>query len=316
MSKTPNSKKITLKPAFEKRYKEILRNKYEDFIKFSFSFVRRSIRVNTLKTGISEVKNSLSRNWTLTQIPWCREGFWVEGKRRDIGNTEEHALGYIYVQEAASMLPALALKPEKHETVLDMCASPGSKTTQIAALMQNKGCLIANDYKGLRLRPLGINLQRCGVRNAVITLMSGHQFAKKETKPKFDRILIDAPCSGTGTIRTSLKTVQIWNPLMIKRLAGTQKKLIEAAFIALKEGGTLVYSTCSVEPEETEAVINYLINEYGNAELEKIDLNVKSSPTMTKFEDSTYSDETRKCLRVWPQDNDTEGFFVAKIKKG
>ena len=131
----------------------------------------------------------------------------------------------------------------------------------------------------------------------------------------FDRILVDAPCSGTGTIRKSFKTLRIWNPVMVRRLAGTQKQLIEAAFKNLKENGTLVYSTCSLEPEENEGVVDYLISNYPNAELQEIKLKIKKSPAILEFEGKKYSKEIKKCLRIWPQDNDTEGFFVAKIRK-
>ena len=133
---------------------------------------------------------------------------------------------------------------------------------------------------------------------------------------QFDKILLDAPCSGTGTIRKSLKTLRVWNPYMIKRLAGTQKQLIETAFNNLKENGTLVYSTCSLEPEENEEVVDFLLNKYKNAALEEINLkNLKRSEPILEFEKNKYSEEVKKCLRIWPQDNDTEGFFVAKIKK-
>ena len=128
-------------------------------------------------------------------------------------------------------------------------------------------------------------------------------------------MLVDAPCSGTGTIRKSLKTINIWNPDMVRRLAITQRQLIETGFNLLKSNGTLVYSTCSLEPEENEEVVNYLINKYENAKLEEIELNIKKSPAILEFEDKKYSEEVKKCLRIWPQDNDTEGFFVAKIRK-
>jgi NOL1/NOP2/sun family putative RNA methylase len=313
MKRIPDTENVELKKEFVGRYKKLLGKEYDRFVEHSFSFLRRSVRVNTLKASVKEIRESLGKSWKLTAVPWCDEGFWVESERRDIGNTEEHVLGQIYVQEAASMIPAIVLDPKPGEKVLDMCAAPGSKATQIAALMQNRGCLIANDYQGIRLRPLGLNMQRCGVTNAVITLMAGHQF--ENAGLEFDRVLVDAPCSGTGTIRTSLKTVVIWNPLMIKRLAGTQKRLIESGFKILKRGGTLVYSTCSLEPEENEGAVNFLINKYEDAEIKKVSLNVKSSLPITEFEKDKYSDEVKKCLRMWPQDNDTEGFFVAKIKK-
>jgi 16S rRNA C967 or C1407 C5-methylase (RsmB/RsmF family) len=177
--------------------------------------------------------------------------------------------------------------------------------------MQNKGILVANDYKAMRIAPLSINLQRAGSTNAIITLMEGRFFKNIY----FDKILVDAPCSGTGTVRKSLKTLKIWNPNMIKRLAATQKQLIETAFGILKENGALVYSTCSLEPEENESVIDFLLDKYDNAKTEKIDLNIKASNPVLEFEDKKYNKEIKNCLRIWPQDNDTEGFFVSKIVK-
>ncbi|NQV08633.1 RsmB/NOP family class I SAM-dependent RNA methyltransferase, partial [Candidatus Woesearchaeota archaeon] len=270
------------------------------------------IRVNTLKISVEECKKRLEAlNWILKQIPWCKEGFWIEGERRDVGNLKEHLLGYIYIQEAASMIPPVVLVPKPGDKVLDMCAAPGSKTTQLAQYMKNKGVLVCNDYKGMRIKPLGINIQKSGITNNIITLMHGQWFKDHE----FDKILVDAPCSGTGTIRKSLKTLRIWNPIMIKRLAGTQKQLIEKAFNNLKKGGMLVYSTCTMEPEEDEGIISHLLNKYKDAEIQDIKLNIKSSKPITEFNKEKYNKEVKKCLRVWPQDNDTEGFFVAKIKK-
>ena len=162
------------------------------------------------------------------------------------------------------------------------------------------------------MKPLSLNIQRCGITNCIITLMQGQWFKNLN----FDKILLDAPCSGTGTIRKSLKTLRVWNPYMVKRLAGTQKQLIETAFNNLKEGGTLVYSTCSLEPEENEGVIDFLIKNNDNAKIEEIKLkDIKRSQPILEFEKNKYDEEIKKCLRIWPQDNDTEGFFVAKIKK-
>jgi tRNA (cytosine49-C5)-methyltransferase len=311
----PNAPKIKFKEKFIERYSKL--TGWEEFQKTSLSFLRRSIRVNTLKISVDDLKKRLEGNWNLEPIPWCEEGFWIEHKkkeRRDIGNLVEHPLGYFYTQEAASMIPPLVLEPKEHELILDIAASPGSKTTQIAQYMNNKGILIANDYTTLRMKPLSINLQRCGVNNAIITLMKGQWFHNAGIK--FDKILVDAPCSGTGTIRKSLKTLRIWNPNMIKRLSITQKQLIETAFNILKRDGTLVYSTCSLEPEENEAVVDFLLNKYENAKLESINLkNIKKSEPILNFENQKYNEEIKKCLRIWPQDNDTEGFFVAKIKK-
>src|SRR3989344_582800 len=228
MNRIPKTDEIIaqLKPAFVERYKNILGDRYDEFIQCSFSFLRRSLRVNTIKINVEECRKRLEENWKLRQIPWCKEGFWIESERRDIGNTVEHALGYIYVQEAASMIPPVVLDPKPNEIILDLCAAPGSKTSQIAQYMENEGILVANDVKGMRLAALGINVQRMGISNCVLTLMKGEGFRNV----LFDKILLDAPCSGTGTIRKSIKTITIWNPDMIKRLASVQKRLITVAF--------------------------------------------------------------------------------------
>ncbi|MBW2968062.1 tRNA methyltransferase, partial [Candidatus Woesearchaeota archaeon] len=177
--------------------------------------------------------------------------------------------------------------------------------------MKNKGVLVANDVEGVRLAALGINLQRCGVLNVITTQMHGHRFKEME----FDRVLVDAPCSGTGTIRKSLRTVEMWNPKLASHLAKTQRRLVLAGFDVLKPGGTLVYSTCTLEPEEDEGVVDFLLSQREDSSVEPIKLPLKHGEAVTSFEGKTYTDSVKKCLRLWPQDNDTEGFFVSKIKK-
>src|SRR3989344_2356391 len=282
----------------------------KEFCEYCLKPLNKSIRVNTLKISISQLKNKLN-NFTFTQVPWCKEGFWIKGERTDLGNLLEHSLGYFYVQEATSMIPPVVLNPEENDLVLDLAAAPGSKTTQMAAMMNNKGLLIANDVKYDRLKALSINLQRLGILNTIITLKSNYSFKDM----KFDKILLDAPCSGSGAIRKSLKTIGMWNPNMLINLSGTQKKLILNAYDSLKDDGILVYSTCSVDPEENEAVVNFLLKNR-NAKLEKISLDIKKTEIILDYGKEHFNDEIKKCLRIWPQDNDTEGFFVAKIRKG
>ncbi len=307
-----NAQSIKFKPKFEERY--CCLTDWDEFKKYSLSFLRRSIRVNTLLDSVKNVKKSIERKgWKLTPIPWCPEGFWIEhADRRDVGNLLEFHVGKIYVQEAASMIPPLVLDPQPGDVVLDMCAAPGSKTTQMASMMNNDGLIVANDYKGQRLQSLGINLQRSGITNTIVTLMHGKRFTKFE----FDKILVDAPCSGTGTIRKSLKTVSIWNPKMITKLGRQQQELAANAFKNLKKGGEMVYSTCSVEPEENEGVVSYLLETFADAEIVPVSLpGLKTSPPVMEFEGMTYHKDVAKTLRIWPQDNDTEGFFIAKVKK-
>jgi tRNA (cytosine49-C5)-methyltransferase len=308
----PTAENIKFKKEFIDRYSKL--TDWENFKKYSLSFLRRSIRINTLNGSIKEIKKSIEdKGWVLKQIPWCKEGFWISHpERRDVGNLLEHHLGKIYVQEAASMIPPLILQPQEGEVVLDMAASPGSKTTQMAAMMNNSGLLVANDYKGSRLQSLGINLQRSIVTNCLITLMRGQGIRGFQ----FDKVLLDAPCSGTGAIRKSLKTIRIWNAGMITKLAKQQKELIENAFNNLKSGGEMVYSTCSVEPEENEGVVNFLLEKFPNAEVIEVNLpGLKLSEPILEFKKKRYDPQVKKTIRIWPQDNDTEGFFVAKIKK-
>lgn len=308
----PGTEKITFKPAFIERYAAL--TNWEEFKKYSLSFLRRSIRINTLFGTVEEISNDIRRKgWILEPIPWCQEGFWISHpERRDVGNLWEHHVGKIYVQEAASMIPPLVLQPQPGDVILDMCASPGSKTTQMGAMMENKGIIVANDYKGQRLQSLGINLQRSGLTNILVSLMHGKRFYQFQ----FDKILVDAPCSGTGTIRKSLKTVTIWNAVMITKLARQQQELIENAFKNLKEGGEMVYSTCSVEPEENEGVIDFLLKKYSNADVVEVELpGLKTSPPVLQFGKQVFDARISKTIRIWPQDNDTEGFFVAKIYK-
>lgn len=312
----PRTAEMEFKEKFVDRYSKL--TDIDKFKEYSFSYLRKSIRVNTLKIDVDSLVKRMSKDWILTPVPWCKEGFWIEHrgigeeKRRDIGNTIEHVLGYIYVQEAASMIPPLVLDPQPGDRVLDMCAAPGSKTTQIAMYMKNKGVLVANDLTSVRLAALGVNLQRCGVLNVITTQSSGGSFREVE----FDKVLVDAPCSGTGTIRKSLKTIEMWNPRLGTHLAKTQKQLIKVGFSVLAKGGTLVYSTCTLEPEEDEEVVDFLLKQFPDAHVEEINIDLKRSPAVTEFEGKKYSDEVKKCLRIWPQDNDTEGFFVAKIRKG
>ena len=305
--------KYVFKDKFIERYSKL--TDWELFKKYTLSFLRKSIRINTLKIGIEECAKRLEKDWNLEPVPWCKEGFFLEhkGGRLDVGNTIEHTLGYYYVQEAASMIPPVALDPQPGDVVLDMAAAPGSKASQIAQYMQNKGIVIANDVKGDRLASLGINLQRLGIYNTLITMMQGQHFAKSGIL--FDKILLDAPCTGTGTIRKSPKTIMMWNPDMVGRMAKLQKRLIETAWQILKPGGTLVYSTCSTEPEENEAVVSHLLNKYSDAKTEHIGIKIQHGKPILEFEGDTYHPDVDKTLRLWPQDNDTEGFFIAKIVK-
>ncbi len=302
--------KLKLKPSFIERYKQL--TEFEEFEIYLNKFLRKAIRVSTIKSNIKKIKDELEY-LNLKQIPWCKEGFWVESEKRDLGNLTEHKLGYIFVQEAASMIPCVILNPAKNDLVLDMCASPGAKTSHLAELMKNKGVIIANEKNYERMSALTSNLNRCGVMNTVVTLMDA-----RNINYKFDKILLDAPCTSSGTIRgltsNSQYLLKSWNLNKIYSTSTLQKKLILNAYNNLNKKGSLVYSVCSLEPEEGEDVVQFLLDNT-DAKIEKIDLKIKSEVNL-EFNGKKYSKEIRKCIKLWPQFYDTEGFFIAKIKKG
>lgn len=279
-------------------------------------FLRKSIRINALKCDPSAVRERLARQgWQLTPVPWCEHGFWARHTdgRLDLGNTIEHALGYYYVQEAASMLPPEVMELTEDQLVLDLCAAPGSKSTQIAQRLKGSGLVVCNEFAADRIPPLGMNVQRMGAMNTVLTRADGRLF--RLLGETFDRVLVDAPCSGTGAIRKSLHTLLSWNPASVRRLGWIQSNLLEAAYACVKNGGVVVYSTCTLEPEENEGVISAFLTKHEDAEVAKIDLPIKRSAPVAAFGGREYDSRVERCLRIWPEDNDTEGFFVAKLRK-
>jgi NOL1/NOP2/sun family putative RNA methylase len=225
-------------------------------------------------------------------------------------------LGYYYIQEIASMMPVLVLNPKSNESVLDLAAAPGSKTTQIACMMNNQGVLIANEVSLGRVSILSTNLQRCAVTNSLVIRQTGESLCKKlvDLDFKLDKILADVPCSGEGTIRSSPKTTQMFSENLINNLSNTQKYLAINALKALKVNGTLVYSTCTHAPEENEAIISHLLENYP-VEIQEIILPLKTRPGITKWKNEVYNKDVKKCARIYPQDNNTEGFFIAYLKK-
>ena len=293
------------------------------FFEIAYTSSPDFIRVNTLKISPEALKKKLeSYGWVMGQ-PYPdhpevliveRESHLVPGA---LGKTIEHLLGYFYVQEISSMLPIIALNPQPDELFLDLCASPGSKTTQAAAVMGNKGTIIANEVSMGRIRILNANLEKCGVSNVIVTRKDGVQFCKRwsrEVKMKFDKILVDAPCSGEGTLRKSPKTFEMWNLSFIKALSKVQKKLASEALKILRVGGEMVYSTCTLGPEEDEAVVNYLKQNF-DIEIMKVDLPLKMREGVTEWEGDVYDKEVKNCRRLYPQDNNSDGFFLAKIRK-
>jgi len=315
---------MELKSLFAERMQQLLPDKrdLQSYLEILKEKPLKSIRCNTLKISPEKLKKRLiKKGWKIRQpFQTNPEIMIIESNLEpgEIGRSLEHLLGYYYVQEIASMLPVLALEPEPDQVVLDLAASPGSKTTQIAAKMKNRGTLIANEISLGRIKILASNTERCGVTNMIITKKEGAALCMKLKKLgfAFDKILIDAPCSGEGTLRSTPLTYKMWNIHTVRKLSSIQKNLVINALEILNPGGELIYSTCTHAPEENEEVIDFILKKFGDkVKIEETKLPVKCRKGITKWQDKEYSQEVKKCARIYPQDNDTEGFFIAKLRR-
>jgi NOL1/NOP2/sun family putative RNA methylase len=273
----------------------------------------RTVRVNTLKASREQALDWLS-DLEPEPVPWWDLAFKLSDEG-SVGKRLEHFLGLVYVQDAASMVPPLVLGPQPGEHVLDLAAAPGSKTTQIAAMMENSGLLVANDFSRTRVRGLIGNVDRAGCLNVAICRMDGIKLGRA-VEGSIDRVLVDAPCTCEGTIRRSNEALDRWSVAACERFGSLQKGLIVAGFRALKPGGTMVYSTCTIAPEENEEVVAYLLARCHDAETCEIELEGFSMrDALAEWKGIWFPEQVARCRRILPQDNDTEAFFLACIRK-
>lgn len=267
-----------------------------------------SVRINTLKTDRSRLQERFER----AGIGWRELGWYPMGLRLDVrrpGKLLEHMLGYIHVQEEISMVPPLILGAQPGEEVLDLCAAPGSKTTQISQQMNNRGLIIANEPSLGRIAPLRSNCERLGVMNVAITRYDGRHFPDH----LFHRILVDAPCSMEGMARKDPGVLNRSSGGRSQDLQSLQMGLLRRALMLARPGGVVVYSTCTYAPEENEAVVNSVLD---CAYLEKVSISgLQGSPGLTEWNGTQFSEALKRCARYYPHQNDTGGFFVAKLIK-
>jgi NOL1/NOP2/sun family putative RNA methylase len=277
---------------------------------------QQSVRINTLKAHTHVVEELMSLGWSGRQFPWFNDGYSIETGLTDIRDSELAANGQVYIQNAASWLPVLALDARPEDRILDICAAPGGKTSHIAAMANNQAHITANDNSRPRLAKLRANLERLGVQNIDYTLFDATQLARKLEDQQFDKILLDAPCSGEGMMRFDTdKDFETWSIAQIKRLQQLQKRIIMQAWQLLKPGGTLVYSTCTMAPEENEAVIDYFLRHAEDALVQPLDFGLPNQMTpVTQWNDKQFDARIKGVLRLKPSP-EIEAFFVCKLVK-
>lgn len=270
-----------------------------------------TVRINTLKTD----RDRLLFRLRVAKVPYLPFSWYDLGLKLEVekpGNLIENLMGHIHVQEEISMVSPIVLDPKPDERVLDMCAAPGSKTNQIASMMENRGLLVANDPANSRVASLRSNCERAGAVNVVVTRYDGRRFPSQ----KFDRVLVDAPCTGQGMARKDLSVLDRWSLKRSLGLQRLQRDLLKRATELAKPGGTVVYSTCTFAPEENEAVVSWALDKVRHVRLEEVSIpGLESCPGLVEWDGSLFGDEMEKCARYYPHQNDAGGFFVAKLIK-
>lgn len=295
-----------------------------------------SIRINTLKWSAREAVEQLTRRygWKFTPIRFCDSGFWVGEYDLSPSTTIEHRMGYFYIQEAASMLPPelfdfilsveahgrAPLQQEKYSDiyplVLDMAASPGGKTTHLAALTGGRGLIVANDGSRSRIPALQVVLRGWGAINQCVTCLPGESFGALYPYA-FDTVLLDAPCSMQGLRAAESHASRRISESEIDSLAARQVRLLESALRCAKYGGQVIYSTCTLAPQENEIVLAAVLEKFGDAiRIEDMSSKMPApAPALSIVEGKSLPDEVRHALRLWPHTYGTAGFFAARLTK-
>jgi NOL1/NOP2/sun family putative RNA methylase len=288
--------------------KEFFVNRYEKLgWKYVDVMLKQAIRINVMNIEEASLEKRLkSLGIMLEKIPFLEHGYWILKSKFSVGATAEYLLGYYSIQEAAAQIPATLFSELKNRIVLDACAAPGGKTVQLADLMRNTGAIIALDVDKRRLTALANHLERCTVKNTVAYLLDARKASK--LKAKFDCILLDVPCSGnfaTDNEWFNRRTVED-----VERNAALQREILADAVNVLKDNGEIVYSTCSLEPEENELNIDWAIKEFS---LRVGKINCYGDKAKTKIFGKKLDRSIAECCRIWP--GNTQGFFVCKLKK-
>lgn len=289
--------------------KEFFVNRYEQLgWKFVESTPRQAIRINITNAKGKNLEERLHKAGVcLEKIPFLESGYWVKKSRVSVGATAEYLLGLYSIQEAAAQIPAALFTDLRDKKVLDACAAPGGKTVQLADLMGKSGLIVALDVRKKRLAALANHLERCHISNTIVYQLDARHVSK--LKMKFDRILIDAPCSGNFAADKNwfkLRTIRD-----VERNAQLQREILAETAACLSDEGEIVYSTCSLEPEENEVNMDWAVK---HLKLQIEEINCLGQEGLTNVFGKKLNGSVARCRRIWP--SATQGFFVCKLKRG
>lgn len=301
---------MELPVAFEQKMKEMLGPDYENYLASFECDAYQGLRVNTAKISVEDfIKLS---PYELKQVSWCPNGFYYDKAQKPAKHPFYFA-GLYYIQEPSAMTTASLLPVEEGDMVLDLCAAPGGKSTELAAKLNGTGLLVTNDISNSRAKALLKNMEVFGVGNALVTSEPPNKLTKRFPE-FFDKILIDAPCSGEGMFRKQGNMTKAWEKNGVDLFVGLQRSILKEAVTMLKPGGIMIYSTCTFSKEENEQAIEYLLSLDDSLHLQEL-------PLFDGFDKGhpewglTGNEELTKCRRLWPHRIDGEGHFVAMVRK-
>lgn len=300
---------MKLPEAFKDRMQKMLGEEYEDFEKSYEKERAQGLRVNLLKGTPEELK----RVFQLRPVPWAEEGFYYDEEERP-GRHPYHEAGAYYIQEPSAMAVVTFLDPRPGDKVLDLCAAPGGKSSHIASRLGGEGFLLSNEIHPARAKILSRNMERMGVRNAVVTNEDPARLLGYFPE-FFDKIVVDAPCSGEGMFRKDEEAVRQWSPGNVTLCAERQREILESAAGMLKAGGRLVYSTCTFSPEENEQTVERFLErhpEFSAEETPPVPGLHSGEPKWTK----NGCEAVKNTVRIWPHRAEGEGHFIAVLRKG
>ena len=271
-----------------------------------------TLRVNRIKYNMSDLMKYFDNTGIeYEKVSWYGDALIIKNaNENNLQQLDIYKSGYIYIQSLSSMLPPIILNPKKGEKVLDLTAAPGSKTTELAAIMNNDGYILANEIDKIRADRLKYNITHQGASIANVQNKDG-VIIGNEYPEFFDKVLLDTPCSGEGRfLLEDAKTYKNWSTYQVEKLVNLQKRLFESAIKALKSGGEMVYSTCTLNKKENEEILNWAIEKF---KIELLDIDIKINDSIKGFSKG-YNEQIKKAVRILPNIYQ-EGFFVAKILK-